>query len=151
MKLKEPLIKSSMNRIAGKIAMIARRATKVVARTTMPRSATSRARDFSATLTGTGFAGGLSRCARCEGDRPFASSHALHPIPQNRVCGQRVLFGLQPITTTAYPLRVHAGLNQRFLKCWLVLIRRGLNNDYLLRPHDAQAKSASACCPRAVR
>ncbi len=92
---REPLIKSSMNRIAGKIAMIARRATKVVARTTMPRSATSRARDFAATLTGTGFSGGLSRCARCEGDRPFASSHALHPIPQNRVCG-------------------HAGLNQRF-------------------------------------
>lgn len=84
------------DRIAGKIAMIARRATKVVARTTMPRSATSRAHDFAATPTGTGFAGGLSRCARCEGDRPFASSHALHPIPQNRVCG-------------------HAGLNQRFL------------------------------------
>ena len=98
--IEEPLIKSSMNRIAGKIAMIAKRATKVVARTTMPRSATSRARDLTETLTDTGFAGGLSRCARCEGNRPFASSHALHHIPQNRVCA-------------------HAGLNQRLLNPFL--------------------------------
>ena len=61
---REPLIKSSMNRIAGKIAMIARRATKVVARTTMPRSATPRARNFAATSTGTGFAGLNQRLPR---------------------------------------------------------------------------------------
>ena len=36
---------------------------------------------------GTGFAGGLLRCVPCEGSRPFAVSHALHPIPQNRVRG----------------------------------------------------------------
>jgi hypothetical protein len=74
-----------MSRVADKIAMIARRATKVVAETTMPRSATPRARDFVATRMGTGFAGGLLRCASCEGHQPFAASHALHPIPQNRV------------------------------------------------------------------
>ena len=125
---RETLIKSSMNRVADKIAMIARSATKVVARTcphntvrrsrlvrewgrrpfprqralphrvkaAMPRSATPRARDFIATRTGTGFAGGLLRCAPCEGHQPFAASHALHPIPQSRVRG-------------------HVGLNQCFL------------------------------------
>ena len=36
---------------------------------------------------GTGFAGGLLRCAPCEGSRPFAVSHALHPIPQHQVRG----------------------------------------------------------------
>ena len=41
---RETLIKSSMSRVADKIVMIARSATKVVARTTMPRSATPRAR-----------------------------------------------------------------------------------------------------------
>jgi len=104
---KEPLIKSSMSRVAGKIVMIARSATKVVAGTTMPRSATPRAHDlavprncaalrFAATRKGTGFAGCLLRCAPCEGGQPFAASHALHPIPQNQVRG-------------------HVGLNQRFL------------------------------------
>ena len=86
-----------MSRVADKIAMIARRATKVVAETTMPRNTTQRARDFVATRVGTGFAGGLLRCARCEGDQPFAALYALHPIPQNRVRG-------------------HVGLNQRFPK-----------------------------------
>ena len=37
---KEPLNKSSAERVAAKIGIIARRATKVVAWTTMPRSAT---------------------------------------------------------------------------------------------------------------
>jgi hypothetical protein len=54
----------------------------------MPRSATPRARDFAATRMGTGFAGGLLRCARCEGDQPFTASHVLHPTPQNRVRGR---------------------------------------------------------------
>ncbi len=35
----------------------------------MPRSATPRARELTATHMGTGFAGGLPRCARCEGGR----------------------------------------------------------------------------------
>ena len=138
--IRETLIKFSMNRVADKIAMIARSATKVVAETcphdtvrrsrlvrewgqrpfprqralphrvkaAMPRSATPRARDlavprncaslrFVATHKGTGFAGGLLRCAPCEGHRPFAASHALHPIPQSRVRG-------------------HVGLNQCFLE-----------------------------------
>ena len=47
---KEPLNKSSVERVAGKIGMIARRATKVVARSTKPRSATQQAPDFAATL-----------------------------------------------------------------------------------------------------
>jgi hypothetical protein len=73
-----------MSRVADKIAMIA-------------RSATPRARDFVATRMGSGFPGGLRRCARCEGDRPFAASHALHPIPEK-------------------PERGHVGLDQWFLK-----------------------------------
>ena len=85
-----------MSRVAAKIVMIASRATQVVAGTTMPRSAAQRGHDFGATHMGTGFAGGLLRCAPCEGSRPFAVSHALHPIPQNRV-------------------RVHVGLVQCFL------------------------------------
>src|SRR5574340_1559391 len=82
-----------MSLVVDKIAMIARSATNVVAETTMPRSATPRARDlavprnsaslrFVATRMGSGFPGGLRRCARCEGDRPFAASHVLHPIPE---------------------------------------------------------------------
>ncbi|MGA7750627.1 MAG: hypothetical protein WCA63_10820, partial [Gallionella sp.] len=76
-----------MSLVADKIAMVARSATKVVAETTMPRSATPRARDFVATRMGTDFAGGLLCCAPYEGHQPFAASHALHPIPQSRVCG----------------------------------------------------------------
>ena len=85
-----------MSRVAGQIVMIARSATKVVVVTTMPKSATTRARNLAETLMGTGFAGGLLRCASCEGEQPFATSHALHAIPQNRVRG-------------------HAGLVQCFL------------------------------------
>ena len=87
MLFKETLNKSSMSRVAAQIAMIA-------------RSATSRACDLAATRMGTGFAGGLRRCARCEWDRPFAASRALHPILQNRVRG-------------------HVGLVQCFLKASL--------------------------------
>jgi hypothetical protein len=86
-----------MSRVAEQIATIARSATKVVAKTTMPRSTTPQARDLVATSKGTDFAGDLQRCAPCEGNRPFAAEHALHPIPQNRVRG-------------------HVGLDQRFLK-----------------------------------
>ena len=48
-KVKEPLIKSSANCVAGKMQMDARRATKVVARTTTPRSATMQTPHFAAT------------------------------------------------------------------------------------------------------
>jgi len=82
--VREALIESSMSRIVDKIVMIARSATKVVAKTTMPRSATLRAHDFATTLKGNGFAGGLLRCTPCEGHQPFAASYALHPIPQNQ-------------------------------------------------------------------
>jgi hypothetical protein len=41
---------SIMNRVADKIEMIARSATKVVVKATMPRSAPRRAHDFGATL-----------------------------------------------------------------------------------------------------
>ena len=60
---RETLNKSSMSRVAAKIVMIASRATQVVAGTTMPRSAAQRGHDFGATPMGTGFAGGLLRCA----------------------------------------------------------------------------------------
>jgi len=46
---KEPLIKSSADCVAGKMRMDARRATKVVAWTTKPRSATTQTPNFSAT------------------------------------------------------------------------------------------------------
>ena len=93
--VKEPLIESTMSRVADQIAMIARSATKVVAWTTMPRSATPRARNLTTTRMGTGISGDLLCCARCEGNRPFIASRALHIIPNNRVRG-------------------HVGLNQRF-------------------------------------
>jgi hypothetical protein len=47
--IKEPLIKSSTDCVAGKMRMDARRATKVVAGTTMPRSATTQTPHFAAT------------------------------------------------------------------------------------------------------
>src|SRR5713101_8382677 len=48
-RLKEPLIKSSADYVAGKMRLNARRATKVVARTTTPRSATLQTPHFAAT------------------------------------------------------------------------------------------------------
>ena len=48
-KLKEPLIKSSPDCVARKMRMAARRATKVVAWTTKPRSATTQTPHFAAT------------------------------------------------------------------------------------------------------
>jgi hypothetical protein len=102
---RETLNKSFISRVAGKIAMIAGRATKVVAGTTMPRSATMRARNFAATRMGTGFAGGLLRCAPCEGGQPFASPHALHPDPQNRVRGYAGLIQCFPRCASSYKMR----------------------------------------------
>jgi NAD(P)-dependent dehydrogenase (short-subunit alcohol dehydrogenase family) len=54
-------------RVAGKIGVITRRATKVVAGTTMPRSATPWVPDFTTTQVGPGFAGGLLCQAPREG------------------------------------------------------------------------------------
>ena len=47
--IREPLIKSSADCVAGKMRMDARCATKVVARTTKPRSATTQTPHFAAT------------------------------------------------------------------------------------------------------
>src|SRR5947208_16269290 len=80
---KEPLHKPHADRVAGEIGMIARSATKVVAWTTMPRSATKRAPDFAATRMGWGFSGGLRRCSACEYVELFAAPRALHPIPKS--------------------------------------------------------------------
>ena len=80
---KEPLNKSSVERVAGKIGMIPRRTPQVVAWSTRPRRATQGAPDFAATLRDGSFAGGLRCQARSEGDRPFASSPFVHPIPQS--------------------------------------------------------------------
>src|SRR5205814_9144604 len=95
--LKEPLHKPHADRVAGEIGMIARSATKVVAWTTMPRSATKRAPDFAATRMGWGFSGGLRRCSACEYVELFAAPRALHPIPKSLH-------------------RDRAGLMQRFLR-----------------------------------
>ena len=80
---KEPLNKSSVERVAGKIGMIPRRTPQVVAWSTRPRRATRGAPDFATTLRDGSFAGGLRCQARSEGDRPFASSPFVHPIPQS--------------------------------------------------------------------
>src|SRR3989442_8426493 len=80
---REPLHKPHADRVAREIGMIARSATKVVAWTTMPRSATKRAPDFAATRMGWGFSGGLRRCSACEYVELFAAPRALHPIPEN--------------------------------------------------------------------
>ncbi len=110
MKPKEPLIKSSMSRVADKIAMIARRVTKVAAATRYCAAA----------------ACGSSRLpplphrrythrvrAAHEGDQPFAASCALHPIPQNRVRG-------------------HVGLNQRFPKVFIFVGHSGSGKTTLI-------------------
>src|SRR5438093_7127151 len=98
--LKEPLHKPHADRVACEIGMIARSATKVVAWTTMPRSATKRAPDFAATRMGWGFSGGLRRCSACEYVELFAAPRALHPIPKSLH-------------------RDRAGFMQRFLSCSL--------------------------------
>ena len=97
-KLKEPLIKSSADCVAGKMRKDARRATKVVARTTKPRSATPQTPHFAATLRDGGFPGGLLCRSACQGDWPLAAPRFAHPIPECR-------------------RRNRAGLDQRFLKC----------------------------------
>ena len=74
-KAREILNKSSMSRVADQIAMIARSATKVVAMTTMPISATPRARDLAATLIGTGFVG-------CRGVALIAKGIVDHSLPR---------------------------------------------------------------------
>jgi hypothetical protein len=92
---KETLNKSSMSRVAGKIAMIARRATKVVAGTTMPRSATMRAQVCRNPH-------GHKFCGRAAGLRSWRRGSTVRRVarlasrPQNRVRG-------------------HAGLIQCFL------------------------------------
>lgn len=96
-RVKEALINSSTSRVADQIVMIASRATKVVAETTMPRRSTKRARDLAATLMGRGYSGELPRCAACQGEQPLTARHALHLIPQSR-------------------RRDRVGINQRFLK-----------------------------------
>jgi len=50
--LREPLIKSSVERVSGAMRMIARRATKVPSRSLSTRSATTQAPDFAETRTG---------------------------------------------------------------------------------------------------
>ncbi len=70
---REALNKSHMSRVAGKIEMIARSTTQVVAGPTMPRRATKRALDLHATLSGRGFAGDYPCRSICEGN-----DHSLH-------------------------------------------------------------------------
>ena len=62
---REALNKSHMSRVAGKIEMIARSATQVVAGPTMPRRATKRALDLH---SGRGFAGDSPCRSICEGN-----------------------------------------------------------------------------------
>jgi len=86
-------------RVVGKIGMIIRRATQVVAGTTMPRSATPWEPDFTATLMGRGFVSGLPCQAPSEGGQPFASSPFAHPIPQNHRRASEDLFSASLCTS----------------------------------------------------
>ena len=67
-KPKEPLIRSSMSRVADQIGKIATRTAQVVAGTTMPSRARKRAPDLAATRMGRGLAGELLRCVSCQGE-----------------------------------------------------------------------------------
>ena len=64
---KEPLIYSSMSRVAGQIGKIATRVAQVVAGTTMPSRTRKRAPDLAATRTGRGLVGELLSCVSCQG------------------------------------------------------------------------------------
>ncbi len=78
---KEPLIKSSADCVAGKMRMDARRATKVVAWTTKPRSATTQTPHFAATRRDEACPGGMLCRSACEGGLAIhcASLRASHP------------------------------------------------------------------------
>src|SRR5207302_2410960 len=86
--LKEPLNESHADCVAGKMRMNARRATKVVAWATMPRSATKQAPHFAATGMGRGFSGGLLCRETRQWGLPLASPRLSwqmrHPIPKSR-------------------------------------------------------------------
>src|SRR6266404_1611215 len=93
-RVREPLNKSHADCVAGKMRMNARRATKVVAWTTMPRSLSLQMRKqgphFAATLMGRGFPGDLLCRSAREGGRAirFASLRAAHPgKPPSQPCG----------------------------------------------------------------
>ena len=64
----EPLIYSSMSRVASQIGKIATRTAQVVAGTTMPSRTRKRAPDLAATRMGRGLAGELPRCVSCQGE-----------------------------------------------------------------------------------
>ena len=75
--LMEPLIYSSMSRVAGQIGKIATRAAQVVAGTLTPSRTDTRAPDLAATASlvtsktcsvGRGLAGELPRCAAGQGE-----------------------------------------------------------------------------------
>jgi hypothetical protein len=74
-------MKSSTDCVAGKMRMDARRATKVVAKTTTPRSATTQTPHFAATRRDGACPGGLLCRSACQGGLAigFASLRASHP------------------------------------------------------------------------
>ena len=92
----EPLTTSPTDCVARKMRTDARRATKVVARTTKPRSATTQTPHFTATQRDSGFPGGLLCRSACQGDWPLAAPRFAHPILESR-------------------RRSRGGLSQRFL------------------------------------
>ena len=82
---REPLIKFSADCVAGKMRMDARRATKVVACTTKPRSATTQTPYFAATR-GTERSGRMTLLfvAGLASTKRHSSRLALHPIANRR-------------------------------------------------------------------
>ena len=78
---KEPLIKSSADRVSGAMRMIVRRATKVPSRSLSTRSATKQAPHCAETRMGRGFSGDLLCRSACEGGSTIrcASLRASHP------------------------------------------------------------------------
>jgi hypothetical protein len=141
--IKEPLIKSSANCVAGKMRTYARRATKVVARTTKPRSATTQTLHFAATRMGRLPRHGQRSlgCGSGSNSAPFhnVSCGSLRPFPLHaarvRVRGafpggllcRSACEWDQPFTAPrfAHPIpesrrRNRVGFNRRFLTPWAI-------------------------------
>ena len=102
---REALNKSHVSRVAEKIEMVARSATQVVAGSTTPRSATKRALDFRATLSGRGFAGDPLCRSTCEGNNPSL-----------RLASQ--------VSSRKADRHGHAGLVQGFLSYGITCLRK---------------------------
>jgi hypothetical protein len=100
---------SIMNRVADKIEMIARSATKVVVKATMPRSAPRRAHDFGATLWDMALRAICGvRLRHVTAQQPLAGAAACNPLPHRT--HTRTVSGV-PLLAKGLAIRVVAFLS----------------------------------------